>query len=73
MVWDIIFRYRIEVQEDIASRIREAWICPDIAGLHWDEKLMDDLDNTYSKSERMPVLISGELHLLSFLQKFSVI
>ena len=57
--WSTAYRYKVEACSSIARRIKEAWTPPRVDLLHWDGKLMDTLDNSKDKEERLPVLISG--------------
>ena len=44
----------------MSEKIKNNWKPSRISALHWDEKLMQTLDNQYIKEERLPVLLSGE-------------
>ena len=63
----------MDVEESIANSIKEEWKCPEIAGLHWDGKLMHSLVSKYTDVERLPVLISGKYSFTIFpiVQKIS--
>lgn len=53
------WRYRNETVADITQRIKDTWVPPSVAAIHWDGKLMNYLNNG-GQQERLPVLITGE-------------
>ena len=52
-------RYKVETVTKIYEDIQENWTPSNVSLIHWDGKLMDTLDGSM-KSERLPVLLSGE-------------
>lgn len=53
------YRFRLAASREMAEAIKDQWIPAPISVLHWDEKLMETLDDKYLLDERMPVLLSG--------------
>jgi hypothetical protein len=53
------FRYCDSAVSAMAERIKAEWTPPIPATLHWDGKLMETLEDKYTKVERLPVLLSG--------------
>ena len=54
-----IERYKVETVTKIYEDIQENWTPSNVSLIHWDGKLMDTLDSSM-KSERLPILLSGE-------------
>ena len=53
------YRYKIESVVNIATKVKKAWQPPKRGIVHWDRKLMDNVDNEYAVEERLPILLSG--------------
>jgi hypothetical protein len=53
-----IYRYRTQSNNSIANKIRNDWVPPAKAVIHWDGKLMTTLDSS-EQEERLPILLSG--------------
>ena len=51
------------VGQVIAKNIRELWISPKMATLHWDSKLMPALSNQIILEERLTVVVGNSLEL----------
>ena len=46
--------------ERYAEEVKEGWLCSKPAALHWDGKIMSDLEDKYKKKDRLPILVSDE-------------
>ena len=53
------YRCRIATAEKYAEVVKEGWICPKPAAVHWDGKIMNDLESQYKQKDRLPILVSG--------------
>lgn len=53
------YRCRIAAVAKYADIVQEGWVCPKPAALHWDGKIMNDLENQYKQKDRLPILVSG--------------
>ena len=58
-------RSRRQVGDDLAETIKQKWIAPKLATLHWDSKLMSSLSNE-SIEERLTAVV-GTTNSLKFL------
>ena len=44
--WSTSYRYKVEVSNSIAQKIKDNWKPPRVGLLHWDGNLMDTLDTS---------------------------
>lgn len=56
-------RTRREVGKQIDSSLRENWVAPMLATLHWDSKLMSSLSNQNVNEERLTVVVGNQRDL----------
>lgn len=61
-----VHQYRLDTTKTIAEEIKDNWKPPSKGVVHWDGKLMQTLDG-FGKEERLPVLLSGEYNLCSWI------
>ena len=53
------YRCHIAAPAKSADIVEESWVCPNAAAIHWDGKIMNDLEDQNKQKDRLPVLVSG--------------
>ena len=56
----IISGAELKRASEIACAVKDEWVAPQPAAIHWDGKIKEGFDNKYQVDDRLPKLISGK-------------